>query len=113
MSRGGLLLLQMDEVYARLRRRLEGLTDEEYLWEPVPGCWTIHRDRSGAWVSDYAEPDPQPPWRPRPSPPPEAPGPLHRPGAPAPAVSAGLTPSAARSADLDQRDAHQQEPRPP
>jgi DinB superfamily len=61
MSRVGLLLLQMDEVYARLRRRLEDLTDEEYLWEPVPGCWTIHRDRSGAWVSDYAEPDPEPP----------------------------------------------------
>jgi len=23
------------------RPRLDGLTDEEYLWEPVPGCWSI------------------------------------------------------------------------
>lgn len=24
-----------------LRPRLDGLTDEEYFWEPVPGCWSI------------------------------------------------------------------------
>jgi hypothetical protein len=61
MSRVALLRSQMDEVYDRLRRRLEGLTDDEYFWEPAPGCWTVHRDRSGAWVADYAEPDPDPP----------------------------------------------------
>ena len=60
MSRAELLLAQMDEVYGRLRGRLEGLTDDEYFWEPVPGCWTVHRDPSGAWVADYAEPDPDP-----------------------------------------------------
>ena len=60
VSRVGLLLAQMDEVYARLRGRLEGLGDDEFFWEPVPGCWTVHRDRSGAWVVDYAEPDPEP-----------------------------------------------------
>ena len=60
MSRVQLLLAQTDEVYARLRRRLDGLTDDEYLWEPVPGCWSVHRDPSGAWVTDYAEPDPDP-----------------------------------------------------
>ncbi|MGV0906177.1 DinB family protein [Mycobacterium novum] len=27
-----------------LRPRLDGLTDAEYLWEPVPGCWTVRRD---------------------------------------------------------------------
>jgi hypothetical protein len=61
MTRVELLLAQMDEVYERLRARLEGLTDAEYFWEPVPGCWTVHRDGSGAWVADYAEPDPDPP----------------------------------------------------
>src|SRR5918999_15399 len=61
MSRVALLLAEMDEVYGRLRRRLEGLGDDEYRWEPVPGCWTVRRDRSGAWVADYAEPDPDPP----------------------------------------------------
>ncbi len=25
----------------RLRPRLDGLTDDEYFWQPVPGCWTI------------------------------------------------------------------------
>jgi len=26
------------------RRRLQGLTDEEYFWEPVAGCWSIRPD---------------------------------------------------------------------
>ena len=24
-----------------LRPRLDGLTDDEYLWEPVPDCWSV------------------------------------------------------------------------
>jgi hypothetical protein len=24
-----------------LRPRLEGLTDAEFAWEPVPGCWSV------------------------------------------------------------------------
>ena len=24
-----------------LRPRFDSLTDEQYLWEPVPGCWSI------------------------------------------------------------------------
>jgi DinB superfamily len=36
-----------------LRPRLEGLTDEEYFWEPVPGCWSI-RPRAQATTSDAA-----------------------------------------------------------
>jgi hypothetical protein len=27
----------------QLRPRLDGLTDVEYFWQPVPGCWTISR----------------------------------------------------------------------
>ena len=27
----------------RLRPRLDGLTDDEYFWQPVPGCWTVSR----------------------------------------------------------------------
>lgn len=54
------------------RRRLEGLTDEEYFWEPVPGAWNVrHRDApapptvttragSGPWRWDYGEPEPDP-----------------------------------------------------
>src|SRR5438034_1822114 len=60
MARLDLLLVQMDEAYERLRRRLEGLTEDEYFWEPVPDCWTVHRDQTGRWVTDYAFPDPVP-----------------------------------------------------
>ncbi|MCW2544813.1 MAG: hypothetical protein JWM40_2365 [Frankiales bacterium] len=36
----------------RLRPRLEGLTDEEYFWQPVPGCWSVHpRGESTAPIS--------------------------------------------------------------
>jgi DinB superfamily len=27
----------------RLRPRLDGLSDDEYFWQPVPQCWTIRR----------------------------------------------------------------------
>ena len=56
------------------RPRLDGLTDEEYLWEPASPAWTVrHRDDpapdwvtmragSGDWLIDsgYPEPDPAP-----------------------------------------------------
>ena len=53
-----------------LRPRLEGLTDEEYLWEPVAGCWsvrpraeTVGHDSAGGGdlVLDYSWPEPSPP----------------------------------------------------
>ncbi|MGW3241978.1 DinB family protein [Streptomyces sp. NPDC001070] len=31
----------------QLRPRLEGLTDDEYFWEPVPGCWSVRPHGSG------------------------------------------------------------------
>ena len=39
-----------------LRPRLEGLTDDEYFWEPVRDCWTLHRDGT----IDFAHPAPEP-----------------------------------------------------
>lgn len=54
------------------RPRLEGLSDEEYFWEPVPGCWNVRRrdtesaveakDRfgEGEFVVDYVFPEPKP-----------------------------------------------------
>jgi len=41
-----------------LRPRLDGLTDEEYFWQPVPDCWTVHPD--GAIDFTYPEPEPAP-----------------------------------------------------
>jgi hypothetical protein len=52
-----------------LRPRLDGLTDDEYFWEPVEGCWNV-RPRgtgtapinagSGDYTIDFALPEPQP-----------------------------------------------------
>jgi DinB superfamily len=52
-----------------LRPRLDGLTDEEYRWEPVPGAWNV-RPRgtstapisagAGAFTVDFAMPEPDP-----------------------------------------------------
>lgn len=50
----------MDETYGRLRRRLEGLTDAEFFWQPVPECWTIYEASPGHWTYHYAIPDPDP-----------------------------------------------------
>lgn len=33
-----------DKFFGRFTSRLEGLTDEEYLWEPVPDCWSLVPD---------------------------------------------------------------------
>ncbi|MEV2274939.1 DinB family protein [Nocardiopsis sp. NPDC049922] len=41
--------------------RLDGLTDAEYLWEPVPGCWTVRRRPDGRYAPDGALPEPDPP----------------------------------------------------
>ena len=53
----------------QLRPRLEGLTDAEYRWEPVPGAWNV-RPRgtgtapaevgAGEFVLDFAWPEPDP-----------------------------------------------------
>ncbi|MFC6023185.1 DinB family protein [Plantactinospora solaniradicis] len=53
----------------QLRPRLHGLTDDEYFWEPVPGCWSVRRRTeaaadlahgSGAYVIEYGRPEPTP-----------------------------------------------------
>ncbi|SDL15888.1 DinB superfamily protein [Glycomyces sambucus] len=44
-----------------LRPRLEGLTDDEYLWEPVEGCWSLRPGDDGALRLEQVYPDPEPP----------------------------------------------------
>jgi hypothetical protein len=66
-----LLADQVDWLWQhQARPRLAGLTDAEYFWEPVPGCWSV-RPRGGAGGSDlhgtgdfglqYSYPPPEPP----------------------------------------------------
>jgi DinB family protein len=54
----------------QLRGRLQGLTDDEYFWEPVSGAWNIRRRGtgsapvqagSGEMTIDFALPEPVPP----------------------------------------------------
>lgn len=40
---------------AHLRPRLDGLTDEEYFWEPVDGCWNLRPLDGGRWRMDKAD----------------------------------------------------------
>ena len=49
-----------DQVWTRLRARLEGLTDEEYLWEPAPGSWSVRERADGAWRHEWVQPEPDP-----------------------------------------------------
>jgi DinB superfamily len=45
----------------QLRPRLAGLTDDEYFWEPVPGCWSVRPVGIGRFQADYEFPPPDPP----------------------------------------------------
>jgi hypothetical protein len=64
------LVDQLDEHWTgQLRPRLEGLTDDEYLWEPVPS-WSVRRREessaptqggSGPYVVEFGFPEPDPP----------------------------------------------------
>ncbi|MBA2946533.1 DinB family protein [Streptomyces himalayensis] len=65
-DRLGLLLDQFDKARETAQVRLTGLSDEEYLWEPVPGCWSVRRRGEavtprafgpGEWVLDLGAPD--------------------------------------------------------
>jgi hypothetical protein len=47
---------QLQEAYEGIRERVDGLTDDEFFWEPVPGCWTVSRRDDGRWTVDYPEP---------------------------------------------------------
>lgn len=42
----------LEDVRARTMARLEGLTDAEYLWEPVPDCWTVRTGQDGVFRAD-------------------------------------------------------------
>lgn len=79
-----LLVDQLDAAWEMLDARLTGrkpftgeagggetdLTDEEYFWEPVPGCWSLRRREEartslvtgkGEWVLERERPEPKPP----------------------------------------------------
>ncbi|NGN68159.1 DinB family protein [Streptomyces sp. A7024] len=65
-DRLGILLDQFDKAREQAEVRLTGLGDEEYLWEPVAGCWSLRRRAEvrtprafgpGEWVMDLGAAD--------------------------------------------------------
>lgn len=54
------MMLDQLEFYwnVHLWPRLEGLTDDEYWWEPVPGCWSLRRDAEGELKHEFFTVDP-------------------------------------------------------
>ncbi|MGV9677553.1 DinB family protein [Nocardia sp. NPDC003482] len=52
--------------HSQLRPRLDGLTDDEYLWEPVPDSWTVRprttddQPGTGPFTVDFTYPPPDP-----------------------------------------------------
>ncbi|MFI9155087.1 DinB family protein [Streptomyces sp. NPDC053367] len=65
-DRLGLVLEQFDHAREMAQVRLTGLSDEEYLWEPAPGSWSVRRRGEavtprafgpGEWVLDQGAPD--------------------------------------------------------
>ncbi len=55
-----IVLEGLDNAWNPLLERLAGISDEEYLWEPVANCWTIRADGEGNMTADWADPDPVP-----------------------------------------------------
>lgn len=56
------LLFQLDFHWdQQFLPRLEGLTDDEYFWEPVPNCWTVRTGEDGSTTIDWQHPPPDPP----------------------------------------------------
>jgi len=51
---------QLAEVRRLFAYFVDGMTDEELLWEPVDGCWLV-RERDGKWVFEVVKSDPEPP----------------------------------------------------
>jgi hypothetical protein len=62
MGAVALLAWQMDEAYAFVTDMVDGLTNEEFAWEPAAGCWTVRQRPDGRWAADYPDfPHPDPP----------------------------------------------------
>jgi len=68
----GILTDQFTQSSSKLQLVLDGITDDEFFWEPCPGCWTLHPrsevrtsrpEGAGDWVLDgdwEPAPDPAP-----------------------------------------------------
>jgi DinB superfamily len=56
-----LLRWQFDLVWSLLELHLDALGEDDHVWEPAPGSWTVRRGDDGLWRADWVEPEPEPP----------------------------------------------------
>lgn len=56
------LVVLLEYVHQRLSDRVAGLGEQEYLWEPAPGCWSVRTGEDGVERADREPgwPDPAP-----------------------------------------------------
>lgn len=54
-----MLLAGLDEAWNRLSARLAGISQDEYRWAPVAGCWDLTEAADG-WRPDYVRDAPEP-----------------------------------------------------
>ena len=59
-SLASILRWQFDLTWSLLDGHLQALSDEDYLWEPAPDCWTVRKGSTGFWSADWVEPEPDP-----------------------------------------------------
>jgi hypothetical protein len=53
----------LDQVWEQIATRRHGMADDEYLWEPAPGCWSVRAlssDGSGGLVDGAPGEEPEP-----------------------------------------------------
>lgn len=44
------ILDSMDRMFGQLEQRLEGMSADEYLWEPAPGAWSVRPTEQGPLI---------------------------------------------------------------
>ncbi|GAA1914022.1 DinB family protein [Streptomyces sodiiphilus] len=59
-TRSELLRWQFDLTWSLFEYHLERLEPHDFLWEPVPHCWTVRPDAEGRWLPDWADTEPEP-----------------------------------------------------
>lgn len=47
----------LDNAWNPLIKRVAGIADDEYMWEPAAGCWTVRPDSARTMIADWADPD--------------------------------------------------------
>jgi len=52
----------LEYAHERLGDRIEGISEQEYLWEPAPGCWSVRKGDDGVERAEFdpGQPDPAP-----------------------------------------------------